>query len=61
LKTIINGEYYNNLVIESLYIIFYIILLCLEKYITMIVAIKWFIWFNQHSSKSQRPKSTRII
>ena len=31
LKTIINSQYYNNLVIESLNIIFYITLLCFIK------------------------------
>ena len=31
LKIIINGQYYNNLVIESLNIIFYKILLCFIK------------------------------
>ena len=40
LKTIINGKYHKNLVVESLSLAIYIILLYFIKYITMIVVIK---------------------
>ena len=51
MKTIINEQYSNKLVIESLNITFYIILLYFIKIHNHDQNIKLSIWFNQHISK----------